>query len=146
MDNLKAVADAKPPSSILEVRKFLGLCSFFKVNIWNSNQIKAPLNALKLKDCPWKTRKMMLETVKSLQELRTILTSKPLVHYPQQELSYILITDACQGDAEKPGCYRAILAQVTTDGEFQVFSYALKKLKSHEKNNAPFLLETSASV
>ncbi len=39
----------------------------------------------------------------AFRELRTIPIFKPLVHYPQPELPYVLITDACQGDAKKPG-------------------------------------------
>jgi hypothetical protein len=89
---------------------------------------------------------MPQEANKAFRELRTILISKSLVHYPQPELPYVLITDACQGDAKKPGGYGAILAQVKPDGEFQVISYASRKLKCHEKNYAPFLLEMSASV
>ncbi len=75
---------------------------------------------------------MLPEADKAFRELRTILISKPLVHYPQPELPYVLITDACQGDARKPGGYGAILAQVKPDDEFQVISYASQKLKSHK--------------
>ncbi len=98
----------------------------------------APLNALTRKDCPWKMGPMLPEADKAFRELRTILISKPLVHYPQPELPYVLITDACQGDAKKPGGYGAILAQVKPDGEFQVISYASRKLKCHKKTTLHF--------
>jgi hypothetical protein len=89
---------------------------------------------------------MLPEANKAFRELRTILISQPLVHYPQPDLPYVLITDPCQGDAKKPRGYWAILAQVKPDGEFQVISYASRKLKCHEKNYVPFLLEMSTSV
>jgi hypothetical protein len=49
------------------------------------------------------------------------------------------------------GCQEAqgvlgILAQLKPDGKFQFISYASQKLKSHEKNYTPFLLEMSDSV
>jgi hypothetical protein len=73
-DKLKAVH---------EVRQFLGLCNFFRGHVRNFAQITAPLNALTRKDCPWKTGPMPPEADKAFRELRTILISKPLVHYPQ---------------------------------------------------------------
>ncbi len=45
-DKLKAVADAKPPNDVHEVRQFLGLCNFFRGHVRNFAQITAPLNAL----------------------------------------------------------------------------------------------------
>ena len=81
-DKLKAVADAKAPNDVHEVRQFLGLCNFFRGHVRNFAQITAPLNALTRKDCPWKTGPMPPEADKAFRELRSILISKPLVHYP----------------------------------------------------------------
>ena len=145
-DKLKAVALAPPPNDIHEVRQFLGLCNFFRGHVRNFAQVTAPLNELTRKDCEWKKGPLPPAAAQAFQELKTILVSQPVVHYPQPELPYALITDACQGDAKKPGGYGAILAQIQPSGEFQVISYASRKLKCHEKNYAPFLLEMSASV
>ena len=98
---LKAVTKAKPPNDVQEVRQFLGLCNFFRGHVRNFAQITATPNALTWKDCPWKTGPRPLEADKAFRELRTILVSKPVVHNPQPELPYILIMDACQGDAMK---------------------------------------------
>ncbi len=70
-DKLKAVADAKPPNDVHEVRQFLGLCNFFRGHVRNFAQITAPLNALTQKDCPWKTGPMPPEADKAFRELRT---------------------------------------------------------------------------
>jgi hypothetical protein len=69
-----------------------------------------------------------------------------LIHHPDDKLPYALITDACQGDAVKPGGYGAILAEVRPDGQFQVIGYASCQLKDQEKHLAPFMLEMSASA
>jgi hypothetical protein len=34
-DNLKAMADAKPPNNAHKVRQFLILCNFFRGHVWN---------------------------------------------------------------------------------------------------------------
>jgi hypothetical protein len=86
---------AMPPNNVHEVRQFLGLCNFFRGHVQNFAQITAPLNALTRKDCPWKTSPKPPEADKAFRELRTILISKPLIHNPQPELPYVLITDAC---------------------------------------------------
>jgi hypothetical protein len=69
-----------------------------------------------------------------------------VIHHPDNKLPYALITDACQGDAVKPGGYGDIPAQVRPDRQFQVIGYASRQLKDKEKHLAPFLLEMSASV
>jgi hypothetical protein len=73
------------------------------------------------------------------------LISEPVVHYPDPSLPYALITEACSADSTNPGGYSAILAQIKPDGEFEVISYASRKLKCHEKNYEPFLWEIAAS-
>ena len=146
VDKLKAVKEALPPSDVHEVRQFLGLCNFFRGHVKNFAQISAPLNALTRKDSEWKRGPLPPDASKAFQELKYILVSEPVVHYPTPELDYVLLTDACQGDGKKPGGYGAILAQVLPNGEHQVISYASRKLKDHEKNYAPFLLEMSAAV
>jgi hypothetical protein len=41
-----------------------------------------------------------MDSDKAFQKLRVILISMQLVYYPQLELPYILITNACQRDAK----------------------------------------------
>ena len=67
------------------------------------------------------------------------------MHYPNPNLPYALITEACSADSSNPGGYSAILAQIKPDGEFEVISYASRMLKCHKKNYEPFLLEIAAS-
>ena len=81
----------------------------------------------------------------AFKELKSVLISEPVVHYPNPNLPYALITEACPADSSNPGGYSAILAQIRPDGEFEVCSYASRKLKCHEKNYEPFLLEIAAS-
>jgi hypothetical protein len=105
----------------------------------------APLNLLTTNMCEWKGGPLPADAEKAFKELKSVLISEPLVHYPNPNLPYALITEACSADSSNPGCYSAILAQIKPNGEFEVISYASRKLKCHEKNYEPFLLEIAAS-
>jgi hypothetical protein len=66
--------------------------------------------------------------------------------FPRTDHQYALITDAATGTADTPGGLGAILTQVDQDGKFYAISFASRKLKDHEKNYSPFLLEAAAAV
>ncbi len=117
-DHLKAIAATQPPKDVAEVRKFLGLCYFFRSHVRNFAQLSAPLTELNKRECPWRSGPMPEQADKAYRELKTILISEPLIHHPDDKLPYALITDACRGDAVKPGGYGAILAQVRPDRQF----------------------------
>jgi hypothetical protein len=72
------------------------------------------------------------------------LISEPVVHYPDPNLPYALITEACSADSQNPGGSSAILAQIKPNGKFKVINYDSWKLKCHERNYKPFLLEIAA--
>ena len=52
-DKLQAVGKTPPPTSIREVRQFLGLCNFFRAHVKNFAFISHPLTSLTKKDCKW---------------------------------------------------------------------------------------------
>ena len=138
-DKLKAVREALPPSNVHEVRQFMGLCNFFRGHVRNFAQISAPLNALTRKEDTWKQGPLPEEAQHAFRKLQMILTSEPIIHYPQPELTYALVTNA------GPKGFGATLAQVLPNGKFQTISYASRKLKDHEIHYAPFLLDITAS-
>jgi hypothetical protein len=144
-DKLKAVAAAKLPNDITEVRAFLGLCNFFRGHVRNFAQMAAPLNLLTTNMCEWKGGPLSADTEKAFKELISVLISEPVNYYPNPNLPYALITEPCSADSSNPGSYSAILAQINPDGQFEVISYASRKLKCHEKKYEPFLLEIAAS-
>jgi hypothetical protein len=49
-DKLKAVRDSKPPSTIQEIRQYMGLCNLFWSHARNFATISAPLNRLTSKE------------------------------------------------------------------------------------------------
>ena len=145
-DKLKTVAAAQPPTSVHEIRQFLGLCNFFRTHVRNFAQISAPLTALTRKDSAWKSGPLPEDARKAFRELQSCLCSEPVVDYPRRNRPYALITDAALGDDKHPGGLGAILSQVDEKGEYKVIAYASRKLQTHEKNYTPFLLEMQAAI
>ena len=146
VDKLKAVAKAPAPTSVKEVRQFLGLCNFFRNHVRNFSQLSSPLTEMVKKECHWKGGELPPEALKAFRELQSYLCSEPIVDYPRKDRAYALITDASFGDEKKAGGLGAILTQVDKKGEFYVIAYASRGLQKHEKNYTPFLLEMQAAL
>ena len=146
VDKLKAVEQTNPPSTVHEIRQFLGLCNFFRTHVRNFAQITAPLTALTRKDCTWKGGPLPPEALRAFRELQSQLCSEPVMAYPRRDRQYALITDACLGLDGQPGGLGAILAQVDQEGRHHAIAYASRKLQKHEANYTPFLLEMQAAV
>ena len=145
-DKLKAVNQAQPPSTVKEVRQFLGLCNFFRTHVRNFAQVSAPLTALTRKDATWINNQMPPAAMTAFRELQSILCSEPVIAYPRRDRRYALITDAALGDDNHAGGLGAILTQMSEDGSHNVIAYASRKLQKHEMNYTPFLLEMQASI
>lgn len=145
-DKTAVIRSAAPPDNVQRVRQFLGLCNFFRNHIRDFAIRSHPLTVLTRKDCEWKGGPLPPDALKSFNELKTALTSTPLVAFPRKDRQYALITDAATGDDNNPGGMGAILTQIDKDGKFYVISYASRKLVKHEVNYTPFLLEMHAAV
>ncbi len=145
-DKTQVIKDAQPPDSVQKVRQFLGLCNFFRSHIKDFALKSHPLTVLTRKDCDWKGGPLPVDAQQAFVELKTALTSSPLVAFPRKDRQYALITDASCGDAIHPGGMGAILTQVDDKLNFFVIAYASRKLLKHEKNYTPFLLEMHAAV
>ena len=145
-DKLKAVKEAQPPTTVRQVRQFLGLCNFFRGHIQHFAQLTAPLTELTKKDSTWKRGSLPTEALRAFRHLQSLLCSEPVLAYPRKDRTYALITDASFGDGNVSGGLGAILTQVDKQGNFYVIGYASRKLQKHEVNYTPFLLEMQAAI
>jgi len=145
-DKTAVIKSAAPPDNVQRVRQFLGLCNFFRNHIKDFAIRSHPLTILTRKDSVWKGGELPPEALKAFTELKSALTSYPIVAFPRRDRQYALITDAATGDDNNPGGMGAILTQIDEDGKFYVISYASRKLIKHELNYTPFLLEMHAAV
>ena len=145
-DKLKAVRDSKPPTSVHEVRQFMGLCNFFRSHVKNFAQIGSPLHKLTSEEMHWKGGQLPPNCLAAYSSLKQALCSEPAVDYPRKNRPYSLMVDASTGNDKTPGGLVAILCQTDEKGKNRVIAYASRQLIRHEKNYSPFLVEMQAIV
>ncbi|RDY13900.1 Retrovirus-related Pol polyprotein, partial [Mucuna pruriens] len=79
------------PSSVREVRSFLGHIGFYRRFIKNFNKLALPLSRLLQKDVDFNFDQPCIE---AFQELKNILTSAPIMQAPNWDLPFELMGDA----------------------------------------------------
>ncbi|RDX74946.1 hypothetical protein CR513_45223, partial [Mucuna pruriens] len=79
------------PTSVREVRSFLGHASFYRRFIKNFNKLALPLSKLLQKDVEFNFDQHCIE---AFQELKTRLTSAPILQAPNWDLPFELMCDA----------------------------------------------------
>ena len=124
-EKLRAVHRYPIPTDVKSLRSFLGLASYYRRFVPRFSKIAAPLNALTRKDIPyvWTT-----ECHQAFEELKELLTTAPLLKYPDFTRPFIMETDA-SGDG-----LGAVLAQRQEYGTIVPIAYASRSLQKHEKN------------
>jgi len=123
-EKTQAVVDWPVPTSVTEVRSFIGLVSYYCRFLKDFSKIAAPLNALMRKD---KKFEWDDEAQESFESLKRALTSPPVLAMPQDDGLFTLDTDASE---ESIG---AILSQ-EQNGTERVIAYASKSLDKCERN------------
>ena len=134
---MEAVSEFPTPRSVHEVRRFLGLSSYYRRFVRNFANIAAPLHQLTRKETQfcWST-----DCASAFNQLKTMLTSAPVLAYPSFDQEFILETDASiQG-------LGAVLSQKRTDNRLHLVAYASRALSPPEKNYGITDLETLAVV
>ena len=124
-EKLRAVACYPPPGAVKPLRSFLGLASYYRRFVPRFSTVASPLHALTRKDVPYVWTPACQQAFEKLKEL---LTSAPLLRYPDFKKPFILETDA-SGDG-----LGAVLAQRQEDGSVRPIAYASRSLQKHEKN------------
>jgi hypothetical protein len=150
---IEKVKEFPRPTTITELRGFLGLASYYRRFIKGFSDIAKPLNEL-MKGIKYEkgikkkiqNKKISIEEKwgekqeRSFQELKEKLCTAPVLAYPNFEKEFILYTDA-SGFA-----LGAVLAQIGTDEKEHVIYYASKSLTDTERNYSTTELECYAVV
>lgn len=132
-----AVADFPHPQNLSEVRRFLGLSSYYRRFVPNFSKMASPLQALTRKGVEFKWSS---ECETAFQVLKEKLTSAPVLAYPSFEKPFVLETDASITGIG------AVLSQPQEDGLLHPIAYASRSLTTGERNYAITELETLAVV
>ena len=118
--NIEAILSWKPPTSVHEVRSFLGLAGYYRRFVQNFSIIASPLTKLLRKNVKFVWNK---ECQGSFDELKACLTSASVLTLPVIGLEYIVYSDASRNGL---GC---VLMQ-----QGKVVAYASRQLRPHELN------------
>ena len=129
---IEAVLEWERPTTVTEVHSFLGLAGYYRRFIQGFSSLVLPLTRLTRKGQPfvWKN-----ECEECFNELKTRLTSAPVLVIPDPALGFQIYSDAFKKGL---GC---VLMQ-----NQQVVAYASRQLKPHEENYPTHDLELAAIV
>jgi hypothetical protein len=121
---VKAVKDFPEPRNTRQLKGFLGLAGYYRKFIPNFGKIAKPLTELLRKNVPyvWDDK-----TEAAFNELKTLLTTAPLLQYPDFTKPFVLTTDASN---EALG---AVLSQGPVGSDLPI-AYASRTLIGPEKD------------
>ena len=132
-----AVKRFPTPNDVGSLRSFLGLASYYRRFVPGFSKVAEPLFSLTRKDVTFKWSEIC---DKAFQKLKTLLTSAPLLIFPNFKKEFILETDASISGLG------AVLAQQTDAGHVSPIVFASRILQKHEKNYCSSELEALAVV
>jgi transposase InsO family protein len=127
----------EPPSSVKQIRTFLGLASYFRSYIKGYATLVEPLTRLTKKDAD--IRSWGQSQVLAVEQVKTILSSAPILAFPDFTRPFHVCTDASNVGIG------AVLSQF--DGKLErVICYASRALTEREKKFDPFEKEALGCV
>jgi hypothetical protein len=129
---MKEVLEWKPPTTVSEVRSFLGLAGYYRLFIPNFSKIMKPITELLKKGNHYLWSEACDEAFKHLKKL---LTTSPVLTQPDTIKLFDVYCDA--SDTSLGG----VLMQ-----EGRVISYSLRQLRHHEEHYPTHDLELVAVV
>ena len=129
---VQEVMDWEAPTSVFEVRSFLGLAGYYRRFIPDFSRIAKPMTRLTQKN---KKFEWTPECETAFRTLRTLLTSAPVLAQPNLEEPFDVFCDASKIGL---GC---VLMQ-----NGRVIAYASRQLRPHEENYPTHDLELAAVV
>ena len=120
-----AVKEYPAPQDAKALKSFLGLASYYRRFVPLFSSVAKPLYALTRKDTAfvWSA-----ECEAAFAKLRTLLTTAPVLAYPQFDREFLLETDASGAGLG------AVLSQKQNDATNRPISYASRTLQPHEQN------------
>ncbi|XP_070007505.1 uncharacterized protein [Nicotiana sylvestris] len=117
---IEAVQSLSRPTSVTEIRSFLGLVGYYRRFVQGSSSIASPLTRLTQKGAPFRWSN---DCEASFQKLKTALITAPVLVLPSGSGMYMVYCDTSRVGL---GC---VLMQ-----EGRVIAYVSRQLKIHEKN------------
>lgn len=92
-DKIKAVQNFPQPKTTKQIKAFLGLAGYYRRFINNFSDITKPLTKLLKKNAKYIWTE---ECTKAMEKCKELLTTAPILQYPDFEKEFIVTTDASQ--------------------------------------------------
>lgn len=137
---IAAIKEWPVPENISDVRRFLGLASYYRKFIYNFSQIAYPLTRLTQTNRHFEWTE---ESENAFNTLKRLLTESPVLSYPDIKETFILDTDATS-DTSAYGV-GAVLSQVQ-NGRETVIAYGSKTLSKSQRKYCTTYRELLAVV
>src|SRR3954469_17596235 len=131
-EKIEAVITWERPKTVFDIRSFLGLAGYYRRFVRDFSRLVAPLTRLTRKGAPFTWSD---ECEASFLELKTRLTTAPILIIPERGLGY---TVSCDASLLGLGC---VLEQLGG-----VVAYGSRQLKNYEGNYPVHDLELAAVV
>ena len=123
-EKIKAVSDWPVPSTVKEVRSFLGFANYYRSFIQGFATLAAPLHHLTNKNVIFRLDD---ESQKAFESLKIKLIDSPMLSYPVDNEIFILDTDVSNVGVG------AVLSQMV-DGVERVLAYGSQALSNSQRN------------
>ncbi len=136
-DKIEAVSKLSVPKTVDTVRLFLGLAGYYRPYVRHFSAIASPLNQLLKKGVTfhWDAQQQ-----KSFENLKSALTSAPVLRFPDYAKPFTLYTDAYQSGLG------AVLMQPDCRGKLGAIAFASRSLNRAKSNYSVTHLECLAIV
>ena len=121
---VSAIQDVKDPSSVKEVRSFLGMAGYYRPFVLGFAEIAAPLH-----DATWRKKAFIWNGYRqaAFDKLKTALVTPPVLAYPDFEEPFVVETDASNV------ALGAVVAQKKEDGKDHPIEYASRTMSAPER-------------
>lgn len=135
-DKIAAIRELTPPTNVRELRRCLGIASWYRRFVPDFSKISQPLTSLLKKGKHFRWNQ---EQQEAFELLKKQLTEAPVLACPDFTQKFTLQTDACDYGLG------AVLTQ-ELDGQERVIAYASRRLNQAETNYSPTEKECLAIV
>lgn len=135
-DKIQPIINFPTPKNAKQVSRLIGMMAYYAKFIPNFAQLAAPLNYLKRKNVPFTWGP---DQQTSFEQLKTILTSQPILKLPDFNRPFTLQTDGS-------GTGLGVQLAQEYDGDLYPVAFASRPLNKHEKNRSALELECLAVV
>ena len=162
---IEVLRKCPPPRNLKEIKAYLGLGGFFYRHLPFQREAKH-LSVLTRKDSGWKGGDLPPRALQAFENIKKMLTTRPLLRFPDYSRPFHLFSDAATGSANQvtadintssipesgqtpevqPGGIGCFLGQEDDKGQMYVIGWGGRGLKKHEAAYSAFHLEHLAAV